>query len=36
MQTDDLDILEKTALDLGCSEAKIIPVDQVVVEDRYV
>jgi predicted metal-binding protein len=27
-------VLEKTALELGCAEAKIIPADQIVVEDR--
>lgn len=33
-KTDEYDFLEKTALELGCAEAKVIPADQVVVEDR--
>jgi predicted metal-binding protein len=33
-KTDKYEVLEKTALELGCEEAKIIPADQIVVEDR--
>jgi len=28
------EVLEKAALELGCAEAKVIPADQIVVEDR--
>jgi len=33
-KTDGYEFLEKTALELGCAEAKVIPTDQIVVEDR--
>jgi predicted metal-binding protein len=33
-KTDKFKILEKTALKSGCAEAKVIPADQIVVEDR--
>ncbi len=33
-KNDEYEVLEKTALKLGCEEAKIIPADQIVVEDR--
>lgn len=33
-KTDKYNVLEKTALELGCKEAKTVPADQIVVEDR--
>ncbi len=33
-KTNEYEALEKAALELGCDEAKIIPADQIVVEDR--
>jgi len=34
VKTDNYQALEKEALKLGCTEAKVIPADQIVVEDR--
>ncbi|BDZ69836.1 DUF2284 domain-containing protein [Methanobacterium petrolearium] len=33
-KTDKFKFLEKTALKLGCTDAKVIPADHIVVEDR--
>lgn len=33
-KTDKYEALEKTALKLGCKEVKVIPADQIVIEDR--
>ncbi len=33
-KTDNLNLLEEVALDLGAADVKVIPIDQVVVEDR--
>lgn len=33
-KTDKYEVLEKTALELGCAEVRVIPADQIVVEDR--
>ena len=32
----ELDFLEKLALDLGAVEAKVVPINNIVVEDRVV